>query len=165
MLSSNKFILENIQDLEDFTMKKTFIALMAALCLGNVCNAQIADSSAALGGLTVGLPLNRVVEIYGRPQNIDQYNNLTYGNGTLKIMTNFKSRQVIDRIYVTGNNGFATPEGIRVGSSLNQLVNTYGNPDRRMPNLCAYISYSGRCLFFRHNGAKVTSIELHPFFS
>lgn len=146
-------------------MKKTLLALIAALCMGNICNAQISDESAALGGLTVGLPLNRVIQIYGRPQNIDQYNNLTYGNGTLKIMTNFKSRQVIDRIYVTGNNGFATPQGIRVGSSLNQVIGTYGNPDRSMPNLFAYISYSGRCLFLRHDGVKVTSMELHPFFS
>ncbi len=139
--------------------------MIAALCLGNVCHAQIADESAALGGLTVGLPLTRVIEIYGNPQKIDQYNNLTYGNGTVKIMTNFKSRVRIDRIYVSANNGFTTPEGIRVGSSINQLFNTYGSPDRNMPGLYAYIARRGTCLFFKHNGVKITEIQLHPFFS
>lgn len=93
----------------------------------------------ALGGIEIGDDWSLVTSRYGTPdytqmltpkdikKKADPLNTYSYGK-TVFIETSPEPVQFVRSISVTANNGWKTPRGIGVGSTVPQLLNTYGNP-------------------------------------
>lgn len=128
-------------------MKGKILALAAGLLLlGNVAMAKIPTDEGSLGGIGLGDSYDYVTEIYGTPdENTGVYRhlaanvyakNIKYGE-TVKIT--FESRTpdgpfTVMNIHILGDNGFATPRGIHVGSTKKDVYRAYGQPRKVFKN-------------------------------
>ena len=120
-------------------MKKILLSTICCMIMfiGTVmvCSAQIAPERVALGGIQVGATMGYVKSIYGEPSwsesSFDRMFGQTltthhYGE-TLSIVYTENGR--VNDIRSTGNNGFATPDGVRVGMNVGALQKVYGQSD------------------------------------
>lgn len=161
-------------------MKKFLVAMAAALLIGGSAFAmdpQISQDEAALGGITPGMDVETIEEYYGPGSGVNPIyskaqgmwiDKLTYG-GTVEITLGGRDpgSMKTEMIVVTGNNGWETPSGIHVGSTVNDLVNAYGYPylpksaSTGNPNGYWYykVEKSGNMVFHLENGI-VTRIAL-----
>lgn len=161
-------------------MKKFLVAMAAALLIGGSAFAmdpQILQDEAALGGITPGMDVETIEEYYGPGSGVNPIyskaqgmwiDKLTYG-GTVEITLGGRDpgSMKTEMIVVTGNNGWETPSGIHVGSTVNDLVNAYGYPylpkSASTGNPNGYWYYkaekSGNMVFHLENGI-VTRIAL-----
>lgn len=123
-------------------MKKKILLMMAtALCAGEVSLAAVPLDSAALGGITSGMTQEDIESIYGPADVLIPYeanrreggyvSKLSYGNTVVIWMggASASSTPKAEIIVVSANNGFATPEGIHVGSTKAEVIQAYGQPD------------------------------------
>lgn len=123
-------------------MKKKILFMMAAaLCAGEISLAAVPLDSAALGGITSGMTQEDVESIYGQadvllPYELDSreggyVSQIGYGKTVVIWMTGDSAFATpkVDLIVVSANNGFATPEGIHVGSTSQEVIRVYGQPD------------------------------------
>lgn len=101
---------------------------------------------------------------------------LGYGNTVVIWMggASASSTPKVDLIVVSTNNGFATPEGIHVGSTSREVIEAYGQPDfnynnrgntiarRNQPQMLMYKATEGHHgLSFRIEKGIVTEIRVY----
>lgn len=128
-------------------MKKMLLALLLSLSIASVADARITENRIALGGIYLGQPVAEVISMYGQP-----YETRTDGN---KVMYHFFKHAVTHSDGITshipalrviaenakvfyadantngiGTKEFNTPDGIKVGSSIEDMLKTYGKADR-----------------------------------
>ena len=115
-------------------MKKILILSILLLLSAATANARIADERIALGGVYVGQSVSEVDAIYGKPADISRskanvavmyYN---YRNNGTNFHISFLNNIVTD-VNVEGNNGIATPDGIKVGTPKEEVLKILGSPD------------------------------------
>lgn len=122
-------------------MNKKIMALAGIfLCLGGISMAKIPQEEIALGGIAPGTSRDYVMEIYGEgkasPVYYDKYMGeymatIEYSDSVYisSMGPNMTGPQKVTFIKVSANNGFATPKGIHVGSTLQEVLAAYGKPD------------------------------------
>lgn len=131
-------------------MKKFLFAIMVFCFVFSFSSAEakIDDSRVALGGIVPGAKITDVTNVYGEPTDKDikpqtEAPWVCYGNRESKNLVIIRlypgsvgltggkltGREKVKSIYVTSNNGFATPDGIRVGTPEKVLYEKYGKPD------------------------------------
>lgn len=121
--------------------KKILLMMAAALCAGEISLAAVPLDSAALGGITNGMTQEDIESIYGPADVLLPYqpnrteggyvSKLGYGN-TVVIWMGGPSAYAtpkVEIVVVSADNGFATPEGIHVGSTGEDVIKAYGQPD------------------------------------
>ena len=115
-------------------VKKLLAASLTALAItvSVPCFAQIPSSIMIIGGLYIGQSFSEVVSVYGKPVAEKE----PAGRGMMytfaKNGTSFDVRICNDKVSevdVFKGNGPSTISGIRIGSTLNEVKNTYGKPD------------------------------------
>lgn len=147
------------------------------------CFAQITDSDLSIAGVYYGQNFSEVKAVYGNPvksRKIIGSGAMEYSfasNGTcFDVITDSKS-VTVKGVSVSGNNGLATKAGIKVGTSMNQVIELYGQPDtmreykREDGSPGISIEYkiptaalSGKLLGFTFDSAKtVTSIWFRQY--
>lgn len=123
-------------------MKKKVLFMMAvALCAGEISLAAVPLNSAALGGIASGMTQEDIESIYGPADVLIPYelnrreggyvSKLGYGNTVVIWMGGASAYATpkVEIVVVSANNGFATPEGIHVGSTSREVIEAYGQPD------------------------------------
>ena len=115
-------------------LKKLLAASLTALAItvSVPCFAQIPSSIMIIGGLYIGQSFSEVVSVYGKPVAERE----PAGRGMMytfaKNGTTFDVRICNDKVSevaVNQMNGPSTISGIKIGSTLNEVKNTYGKPD------------------------------------
>lgn len=142
-------------------LKPLFLTVMLMMTLCSVSFAAtphlIADSHAALGGITAGTDEQTVKSIYGEPGSkdsmFDRGLNATvdvwnYG-GSFEIY--FANSQAF-MIKTVKNNGIATPDGFTVGTSYQTVYNGLGEPMLKQKNSLWYRTVNGLELVFNFDG-------------
>lgn len=121
--------------------KKILTILAAALCAGGMAMAAVPDDSIALGGIVTGMTKADVEGIYGASEELIPYQyvrttevyteKIGYGDSVVIWLTGQSASETpkVDVVVVSANNGFTTPEGIHVGSTKQEVLDTYGEPD------------------------------------
>lgn len=121
--------------------KKILLMMAAALCVGEMSLAAVPLDSATLGGITSGMTQEGIESIYGPADVLIPYelnrteggyvSKLGYGETVVIWMggASASSTPKVEIIVVSANNGFATPEGIHVGSTKAEVIQAYGQPD------------------------------------
>ena len=121
-------------------MKKLFsLALLIVLISGfSVCSALSTDRMTA-GGIYILQPKADVIAIYGQPVKITKteivaghrHTNYTYEYGRFGTTFSICMRNDVNvsHIYVEGNNGIATKDGIKVGTPVSEVKRILGKPD------------------------------------
>ncbi len=127
---------------------KVFALMLVLMCaLSATCFAQriprnpnavpLPRERMALGGLHVADAMDYVLSIYGEPDSQESgyshasdkgYAIWKYGDSvTIHFYQNPSNEEFyIQAIHVTADNGFATPDGIKVGSDIKMLKKAYG---------------------------------------
>lgn len=114
-------------------------ALMALLGAAGTAEARIDSSRMALGGITVGSTEEYVRETYGPPASAarsfspeqNQYvKEYSYGDSFFVTVLE-DTGTVLWLMSRERHNNIATPDGIMVGSTLNEVLHVYGEPDLR----------------------------------
>lgn len=115
------------------------LSLTALLLLYQPAEARVPDSALALGGISIGSTEAYVKATYGKPKTltrtyyaprksyIREYN---YGN-SFYISILESTGTVFRMMSMDHHNNVATPKGIKIGSTLQELLRAYGNPDLR----------------------------------
>ena len=123
-------------------MRGKFLSILASvLCVGEIAMAAVPLNSIALGGIVPGMTKGDVERIYGSCKVLHPYQYsskrktyfgvIGYGNSVVISMggsSAFDSSKV-EMVVVSADNGFTTPEGIHVGSTKQEVINAYGQPD------------------------------------
>ena len=108
-------------------MNKLISVLLCTLILSftNITNAKVSENEVALGGLFPRTNISNAYDIYGNPDLVDD-TRFYWGKG-FKIDIN--NRRDMVSINTTANNGIATPSGLHVGCTVNDVYKIYGKPD------------------------------------
>ena len=121
-------------------MRKTWMACILTGMMSLVAypaHALVDTSDLVLGGVTLGEAYEDVEALYGPPTSRRiggyWYGVINYGDSVH--MTIQPDRDNPDQFYIygvtsDGANGLATPKGITVGSTVDELLEAYGAPDR-----------------------------------
>lgn len=110
--------------------------------LPSICSATLPKEQMALGGITIRMPKDSVIAMYGQPVSVDQYG-FKYGRYGTQFDINFISGLEVYGVFVSGNNGIATPAGIKVGMSYSDVIRLLGKPDWQGKGEVMYIHYEG----------------------
>ena len=159
-------------------MKKIFSVIVLIMFIASVnLTAQayqrrgtLPKSEMALGGITLKRNYwDEIRRIYGEPKN-DSLSGWTWTYGdSVELHT---PEGALSDILVTANNGWKTPSGIGVGTSVNELVKKYGEPylSKSYSNKRVYCYCSGGNAYypddpflfflFDKNDKKITKILL-----
>lgn len=122
---------------------KKWMALALAVPL--VCSVEMAEASItrddlSLGGISQGMDMDYVKQIYGKPDSekvepimgwSGWYRALKYGD-TITVYCDGDTKtgpMQVTFVESKGNNGFETPRGLHVGSKAGEVVKAYGYPD------------------------------------
>ena len=158
-------------------MRKILLITMLLLSFASIAFAKISDEHFAIGGIYVGQSISQVKAIYGEPVKTDvfqDYKYCKYAKNDTKFNIRFKSN-IVDYVYVEGNNGIATVDGIKVGSAKEDIIKTYGQPDfherggsnKTHPDseFIRYYPTSGRNIFlnFEVRYGKVLNFDISTF--
>ena len=164
-------------------MLKKFILMFLVCLIINLTSAeasyQIEDSQVSLGGITPGMRMSEVIKVFGQPDKIDLKKELcVYGTDPwpenradsrvfIKLFYQFVGLKLdgserIESISVSSNNGFATPDGVKVGMDASILKQKYGEPDGGSSNtLKSYYSFLYAMRFtIKPETNKITSIRV-----
>lgn len=156
-------------------MKKFLFALMCLIVLNfTTTEARIDDSRIALGGIIPGSRLSDVIAMYGEPDEKVVSDRWTYksyvyyGTGKNRVVLemygvglSYKGTEGVRTIGVESDNGFATPDGIKVGTPAAMLVEKYGEPDFKPKDFVSGTYYYGFLYYFRFGitNGKISSIH------
>nr|DAW54954.1 MAG TPA: protein of unknown function (DUF3862) [Caudoviricetes sp.] len=159
-------------------MKRKISALVAGLLLiGNVAMAKIPADEGSIGGIGLGNSYDYVTEIYGTPDEDSGVHfvvagsvyakNIKYGR-TVEITVGARTPDgpftVMD-MHISGDNGFATPRGIHVGSTKKDVYRAYGQPRKVFKNekakteLWSYFVEDSGPMGFTFDGRVVKRID------
>ena len=142
-------------------MKKILaIAIFAALIIPNICLAMT-RADFTLGGLSLNMPYNDVIRIYGEPtskpggwaQLVSDC--IKYGNDIEIGFLNKKVRYVV----TTANNGWKTVAGVYVGMNINDVIKIYGN-DFSTETRNAPLNFNEKYFFYKWSGTKYSWAEV-----
>ena len=157
---------------------KTKLALasaFAALCISGMAFAELPPEEAFVGSVGLEYTEDQVTQIYGEPTSVTPVKHTPAVNGYSKSVTYGDSVYFFLRskaengpfyvyaIHITANNGFETPRGIHVKSTMQDVYRTYGRPDFNIPSKSdPYIMYKTRMgkLVFHHKDGIVTVIAI-----
>lgn len=110
-------------------MRKIFLtAIFFILISTNICGA-VEINEFSLGGIQLNMPYDNVIKIYGQPtSHPGGYAQLVsdviiYGDSVEIGFLGKKVRYVVTQ----KNNGWATPSGVRVGMSIDDVKKIFGN--------------------------------------
>ena len=158
-------------------MKKFILAItLVAIFLTGTLRAEaynqrgsLPKSEMYLGGVTLYSSMNggwsNIIKIYGKPNGVNGY---AYGDNV--VISGAEGS--ITSILVTANNGWKTPSGIGVGTSVSELMEKYGEPylSKTYNNKTVYCYCSGGNAYsvgdrflhflFDKNTKKITKILL-----
>ena len=114
-------------------MKKYLIALLLCLNFVSIASAEVAEELIALGNVYPGQPFSEVVKMYGQPYESQPY---TFGkmyhffnNGTVPSFR-VAATDIVNYVDTRGSDKFSTPNGIKIGSTIEELRKAYGSPDK-----------------------------------
>jgi len=117
-------------------MKRFVISLflLLGLVLPSICLAKITTDAMCIGGISYGQSMDDVVAKYGDSIETIRINNpkgykfvFSAGDGTTFLLR-AKDGKVVD-LCVYDKSNFRTPYGIAIGSSFQDVIRMYGNPD------------------------------------
>ena len=159
--------------------------LLLAITASVPCFAQITESDLSIAGVYFGQNFSEVKAVYGNPvksrkvigSGVMEYSFAS--NGTRFDVTTDSKSITVRGVVVSGNNGLATKAGIKVGMSMNRVIELYGQPDSTheykredgSPGISIVYKIppaglSGKLLGFTFDSAKtVTSIGFRQFFN
>lgn len=162
-------------------MKKlSALVLLACLIFGlPAAQAGIDDSKIALGGIAPADKTSKVISIYGQPDDrelLKSFRYIAYGKPTSNVIfglypetvgIGISGQETVISIEVNSNNGFATPDGVKVGTPESVLYEKYGKPDSVSVNEHALIYQKSICykgflykiVFYTHNDGKICCIR------
>lgn len=112
-------------------MRKILLITMLLLSFASIAFAKISDEHFAIGGIYVGQSISQVKAIYGEPVKTNGFQDFRifeYAKNDTRFTIRFKNN-IVDSVNVAGNNGIATADGIKVGSTKDELLKTYGQAD------------------------------------
>lgn len=115
------------------------------LMLTVTCFARISTDDLVIGGIYPGQPWSEVISLYGQPsfENREPDGNYRYyyeKNGQFGV--DVVSGHVTG-LYNTGNTSLTTTKNIRLGSTREELIQAYGQPDQSFTeNGTEYITYN-----------------------
>lgn len=141
-------------------MKKKAVLLafgFVFLC-SSLCSAKLPGEQMALGGITLGMSKQQVYAIYGKPVALGRNGFvIEYGRYGTTFQIRVSDREPVRRVCVVGNNGIATPAGVKVGTSYDEVIRLLGKPDYdslSTHNTIEYISlddkYAGLIMEFKN---------------
>ena len=113
-------------------IKKVFMSvlLLGILMLSGICYAEIKESDLNIGGIYCGQPIGDVIAKYGQPvekrPGAPKGMIYTFISNGQKIRVSDKGE--VSGVSVSGNGDIATKAGIKVGSTLEDVVKIYGTP-------------------------------------
>ena len=136
---------------------KTMMFLFALFCSCCICFAQppnppksnIDLSELSLGGVTLNMPYQKVVQMYGEPQwqYGDSNNGIAEYGSTVRIGFD---KNLVTYVLVMADNGWKTPKGIGVGMTIDAVYKAYGYLDFSEKGTkgvyCVYKNYTGKTL-------------------
>ena len=155
--------------------KVGLVSAFAALCIGGMAFAELPPEEAYVGGVRLGYTEDQVTQIYGAPTSVSPASYKAALNGYAKSVKYGDSVSFycasdtetgpfhVNSIHITANNGFTTPRGIHVGSTMQEVYRAYGKPDFDIPSKASpYIMYKTRNgkLVFHHKNGIVTRIAI-----
>ena len=161
-------------------MKKIFLSILMASIIfanNNLTEAKIDDSQCKLGGITPGIKLTEVIKVFGQPDKLDINDEpmnrdayyVYYGKSVMITLfrgsvdaqwknTELKGKERVQGVTTSANNGFETPDGVKVGMSASDLNQIYGKPDYVAGNMHMYNGYFYGLKFWINN-EKISAIE------
>lgn len=118
---------------------KNFLLSFTAFAIiftSSICFAEVLKD-VSLGGIRLGMSYQEVISMYGEPslkyERLDSQGRvwekfIEYG-GTVQVTFSAKKGDfgVVKNVFVTANNGFALPSGIKVGSKKSDFLKIYGD--------------------------------------
>lgn len=110
---------------------------LAILLFSSVCFAE-ESTEVSLGGIRLGMSYEEVIAMYGEPtakfEKVDEQGRncwdkfIEYGDAIQITFSDKKgSFGVVESVFVTANNGWALPSGIKVGSKESDFKKIYPN--------------------------------------
>ena len=119
-------------------MKRSSVLLLTiiAFVFCSVCSAN-AQMPISLGGISIGMSYQSVIAMFGKPNKIYDKKSLNgklwsryieYGD-TVQIKFSYDGGVLsgVENVFVTANNGWKLPNGIGVGSNINEIRKLYGS--------------------------------------
>ena len=151
---------------------KAFLLLLAMMCiLGATCFAEKAPLNQdavplphermALGGIHVGDTMENVKSILGDPDSKDygfsqmaekKVATWTYGNSASIYFSENNGEYYVQIVKVDADNGFATPDGIKVGMDEKALKKAYGEP-------YFYVASKNGAAQYRYRNDRYSQVE------
>ena len=113
-------------------MKKAAVLLAFgfAILSSSLCSAKLPGEQMALGGITLGMSKQQVYAIQGKPVALSRNGfAIEYGRYGTTFQIRVSDSEPVRHIYVVGNNGIATPAGVKVGTSYEEVIRLLGKPD------------------------------------
>lgn len=104
----------------------SIVVIISSLFFSSICSAEIEPSRCAIGGIRIGSTKEHVQSIYGKPTSVQHYYWI-YGK-SFTIGFNDRTNACLE-VFSNGNNGLATPDGVKVGMDASILRKTYGAED------------------------------------
>ena len=153
-------------------MKKWTIAGLTTLLTlaASAALASVPQKSLYLGGIGYGTRESYVRQIYGTPTETKQEHSSSHSAGSVVEyeygdgVSIHLAEGAVYHIEVSANNGWVTPEGIRVGMDASVLEETYGKPDKVRGDKIIYqaAGMPGVGLIFEIEKGKIDEIEIGP---
>ncbi len=122
---------------EVLIMKKSIVFLLTIVVfmISSMCSAAI-QSTVSLGGVSIGMPYKDVIAMFGTPNKTFEHKTqdgrllsryIEYGD-TVQIMFDYNGDRLggVANVFVVANNGWKLPNGIGVGSNINEIRRLYG---------------------------------------
>lgn len=107
---------------------KKFAAILcgAVLATSAVCSATVSPDVIQIGKVVPGMAVSELISIYGQPVS-RHGDELKFQGFTVEV--DDKNKNIVEEIEVYGGT-LATPNGVRIGQSLEVLNKTYGTADK-----------------------------------
>jgi len=145
------------------------VCIIGVLCmLPNRTFASVPDSEISLGGIYFGASMQYVKSIYGAPDKKSTIYDHPLWRGEVttwkygdSVVVTFSDKKVIT-VYVSENNGFATPAGVIVGMDYTVPQKLYGAPDNHGSSYLFYARESNpyEGLSFHLHEGIITAIAI-----
>ena len=150
-------------------MKKTMRLILAAiLTFAMAVPCYASNFSFAWGGtkFSVGDDAESVLNDLGKANKVFQQNSLVFqGKYTVYSYDEFEMNtfpdgigNVISDIYIPADSSASTPEGLKIGSTKEEMIRIYGSNFRKSGDVCRY-TRGDSCLLVYLKGDKVDRIE------